>query len=37
MNIETDRIVVYAGGGLMKESVVEDEWKETELKLIRRV
>lgn len=37
MNIQDDKIVVYAGGGIMKESVVEDEWKETELKLIRRV
>lgn len=37
MNIQGNRFTAYAGGGILKESVVEDEWKETELKLIRRV
>lgn len=37
MNITDDSITAYAGGGILKESVVEDEWKETELKLISRV
>ena len=37
MNIQSTRYTAYAGGGILKESVVEDEWKETELKLIRRV
>ena len=37
MNIADDHCVVYAGGGLMSESIAEDEWKETELKLLYRV
>lgn len=37
MNIAADHYTIYAGGGIMKESVAEEEWKETELKLINRV
>ena len=37
MNIVDNQYIVYAGGGIMNESVVEEEWKETELKIINRV
>ena len=37
MNIVDNQYIVYAGGGIMSESVVEEEWKETELKIINRV
>jgi isochorismate synthase len=33
MNIEQDRCHLYAGGGLLKDSVEEQEWQETEAKL----
>lgn len=33
MNIEDDRLVLYAGGGLLASSEVDDEWMETEKKL----
>lgn len=33
MSIEGDRCSLYAGGGLLKESTVEQEWQETEAKL----
>ena len=37
MNIVDNQYIVYAGGGIMSESVAEEEWKETELKIINRV
>lgn len=33
MEIDGRNCHLYAGGGLLKESVEEDEWKETEVKL----
>ena len=33
MNIEGGRCHLYAGGGLLKDSVLEQEWQETEAKL----
>lgn len=33
MNIDGNRYFLYAGGGLLKESVLELEWNETEAKL----
>ena len=33
MNIEGSRYHLYAGGGLLKDSVLEQEWAETEAKL----
>lgn len=33
MNIEGSRYHLYAGGGLLKDSTVEQEWQETEAKL----
>ncbi len=33
MNIEEDWCHLYAGGGLLKDSVEELEWQETEAKL----
>lgn len=33
MNIEADRCHLYAGGGLLRSSVEEQEWQETEAKL----
>ena len=33
MDIEGNRYHLYAGGGLLKESTVEQEWQETEAKL----
>ena len=33
MNIEGDSCHLYAGGGLLKDSVLEQEWRETEAKL----
>ena len=33
MNIEGDCCHLYAGGGLLKDSVLEQEWRETEAKL----
>ena len=33
MNIEGNRYHLYAGGGLLKDSVEEQEWQETEAKL----
>lgn len=33
MNIEGDCCHLYAGGGLLKDSVLEQEWQETEAKL----
>lgn len=33
MNVEADRLVLYAGGGLLASSEVNDEWMETEKKL----
>ena len=39
MNIEHDTCHLYAGGGLLKDSILEQEWQETEAKLetIRKV
>lgn len=37
MSIDGNQCCVYAGGGIMPESVAEDEWRETELKLISHV
>jgi len=39
MNIERDTCHLYAGGGLLKDSILEQEWQETEAKLetIRKV
>ena len=34
MNIEGNCLTVYAGGGIMPDSNVEDEWRETEMKMI---
>ncbi len=33
MNIERDTCHLYAGGGLLKDSILEQEWQETEAKL----
>ena len=33
MNIEHDTCHLYAGGGLLKDSILEQEWQETEAKL----
>ena len=33
MNIDDNRYFLYAGGGLLKESLMELEWNETEAKL----
>lgn len=33
MNIQNDTLTLYAGGGLLASSALEDEWKETEDKL----
>ena len=33
MNIEGNQYHLYAGGGLLKDSVMEQEWQETEAKL----
>lgn len=33
MEITADRCVLHAGGGIVRESVEDDEWKETEMKL----
>ena len=33
MNITDYRYHLYAGGGLLKDSVLEQEWQETEAKL----
>jgi len=33
MNIESDAFHLYAGGGLLKESTLEKEWNETEIKM----
>lgn len=33
MNIEGNRYHLYAGGGLLKDSVLEQEWQETEAKM----
>ena len=39
MNIDHDTCHLYAGGGLLKDSILEQEWQETEAKLetIRKV
>lgn len=37
MNICSDHLNVYAGGGIITESVAQDEWRETEIKLISHV
>ena len=39
MNIEGTTCHLYAGGGLLKDSVLEQEWAETEAKMqtMRRV
>lgn len=34
MNIDGNRLTVYAGGGIMPDSQAEEEWRETELKMI---
>lgn len=34
MNVEGKSLTSYAGGGIMPESNVEDEWKETEMKML---
>lgn len=33
MRVEADKLVLYAGGGLLSSSVLEEEWQETEEKL----
>lgn len=33
MNVQTDTLILYAGGGLLASSVLEEEWTETEDKL----
>ena len=33
MNIEGSHYHLYAGGGLLKDSILEQEWQETEAKL----
>jgi isochorismate synthase len=33
MNIEGNHYHLYAGGGLLKDSILEQEWQETEAKL----
>lgn len=37
MNINNNHLDVYAGGGIITESVAQDEWRETEIKLISHV
>ncbi len=33
MEISGKDVTLYAGGGLLRESIEEEEWKETEAKL----
>lgn len=33
MNVESDKLTLYAGGGLLASSKLEDEWQETENKM----